>query len=385
MIKVRSAVAGSTALRLSLAAPNGHRCPGPGQAHRRCHPFRHHGAGYRGHRHRASSWSPRSPGRSAAAARAGPWSPPSQGPAQVRTRTVRNPPDRPANRIPSSASLPVITRHPRSRMSTPAPQAGWTAPDGGRGAPPRVRPASRREPPPGGPRQCGPGRDPGPRPRPRPGPGQELPGAGRGDAGHSGRCLRAAVLPAAVLPAAEFRGRRRSAGPDPGGPPGPEGGSLRAFQRRDGRGHAGLARHRLPAHADARLRARRRSGVANAYNNANTLPNAVYDLMLGGILTSVVVPLLVSAAKRDADGGEAYDQRMFTLATRAVRAHRGGHAGRAPAGQPVRPRVHRPRAPPDGDLRVLLHPADLLLRGELAGRRDPQRAGPSSPRRCGPR
>ena len=23
-------------------------------------------------------------------------------------------------------------------------------------------------------------------------------------------------------------------------------------------------------------------GVANSYNNANTLPNAVYDLMLGG-------------------------------------------------------------------------------------------------------
>jgi putative peptidoglycan lipid II flippase len=58
--------------------------------------------------------------------------------------------------------------------------------------------------------------------------------------------------------------------------------------------------------------------VANAYNNANTLPNAVYDLMLGGILTSVVVPLLVNAAKRDADGGEAYDQRMFTLATAAL-------------------------------------------------------------------
>jgi putative peptidoglycan lipid II flippase len=59
-------------------------------------------------------------------------------------------------------------------------------------------------------------------------------------------------------------------------------------------------------------------GVANSYNNANTLPNAVYDLMLGGILTSVVVPLLVAAAKRDADRGEAYDQRMFTLATIAL-------------------------------------------------------------------
>jgi putative peptidoglycan lipid II flippase len=60
------------------------------------------------------------------------------------------------------------------------------------------------------------------------------------------------------------------------------------------------------------------AGVANAYNNANTLPNTVYDLMLGGILTSIVVPLLVNAAKRDSDGGEAYDQRMFTLATAAL-------------------------------------------------------------------
>ncbi len=60
------------------------------------------------------------------------------------------------------------------------------------------------------------------------------------------------------------------------------------------------------------------TGIANAYNNANTLPNAVYDLMLGGILTSVIVPLLVTAAKRDSDGGEAYDQRMFTLATSAL-------------------------------------------------------------------
>ncbi len=62
------------------------------------------------------------------------------------------------------------------------------------------------------------------------------------------------------------------------------------------------------------------TGVANAYNNANTLPNTVYDLMLGGILTSVVVPLLVNAAKRDRDRGEAYDQRMFTLGTVALLA-----------------------------------------------------------------
>jgi putative peptidoglycan lipid II flippase len=59
-------------------------------------------------------------------------------------------------------------------------------------------------------------------------------------------------------------------------------------------------------------------GLANAYNNSNTLPNTVYYLMLGGIFTSVVVPLLVKAARRDPDGGEAYAQRMFSLGVVAL-------------------------------------------------------------------
>jgi putative peptidoglycan lipid II flippase len=59
--------------------------------------------------------------------------------------------------------------------------------------------------------------------------------------------------------------------------------------------------------------------LGDAYNLANTLPNAVYNLALGGILTSVVVPLLVSAAKRDSgDRGEAYNQRIFTLGVLAL-------------------------------------------------------------------
>ncbi|HVI38908.1 MAG TPA: murein biosynthesis integral membrane protein MurJ [Gaiellales bacterium] len=58
--------------------------------------------------------------------------------------------------------------------------------------------------------------------------------------------------------------------------------------------------------------------LGNAYNNANTLPNTVYYLMLGGIFTSVVVPLLVRAARRDPDKGEAYAQRMFSLGAVAL-------------------------------------------------------------------
>jgi putative peptidoglycan lipid II flippase len=53
--------------------------------------------------------------------------------------------------------------------------------------------------------------------------------------------------------------------------------------------------------------------LADAYNIPNAAPNAVYDLLLGGILTSVVVPLLVKAVRDDAQAGEEYAQRLLTL------------------------------------------------------------------------
>ena len=55
------------------------------------------------------------------------------------------------------------------------------------------------------------------------------------------------------------------------------------------------------------------AAVADAFNLANTAPNIVYELLLGGVLTSVVVPLLVRAAREDGDQGEAYAQRLLTL------------------------------------------------------------------------
>ena len=54
--------------------------------------------------------------------------------------------------------------------------------------------------------------------------------------------------------------------------------------------------------------------VSNDYTAANTLPNMVYELLLGGVLASVIVPLLVRARTRDTDQGQAYAQRLFTLA-----------------------------------------------------------------------
>lgn len=53
--------------------------------------------------------------------------------------------------------------------------------------------------------------------------------------------------------------------------------------------------------------------LGSIYNLSNTIPNIVYDLLFGGILTSVIVPLIVQAKKRDAEYGEEYEQRFFTI------------------------------------------------------------------------
>ncbi|MEP6852357.1 MAG: murein biosynthesis integral membrane protein MurJ [bacterium] len=54
------------------------------------------------------------------------------------------------------------------------------------------------------------------------------------------------------------------------------------------------------------------SRVADSYNLANILPNMVYELLLGGVLSSVVIPLIVTAQEHDRDRGEAYTQRLLS-------------------------------------------------------------------------
>ena len=60
--------------------------------------------------------------------------------------------------------------------------------------------------------------------------------------------------------------------------------------------------------------------VGNAYTNAQFFPGMIYELLLGAILTSVLVPVLVRARKSDPDGGTAYTQRLLTLAVLALGA-----------------------------------------------------------------
>lgn len=52
---------------------------------------------------------------------------------------------------------------------------------------------------------------------------------------------------------------------------------------------------------------------ADLFTNANTIPNTLYILVAGGVFNVVLVPQMVRAMKRDADGGEAYVNRVVTL------------------------------------------------------------------------
>ncbi|GAA2665963.1 MULTISPECIES: murein biosynthesis integral membrane protein MurJ [Actinosynnema] len=57
------------------------------------------------------------------------------------------------------------------------------------------------------------------------------------------------------------------------------------------------------------------SGALNdSYQAATTLPTMINELLLGGVLTSVAIPMLVRAEKEDPDGGESYAQWLVTMA-----------------------------------------------------------------------
>ncbi len=52
---------------------------------------------------------------------------------------------------------------------------------------------------------------------------------------------------------------------------------------------------------------------ADIFDTANTIPNALYILVAGGIFNVVLVPQLVRSMKSDPDGGDAYANRVITL------------------------------------------------------------------------
>lgn len=53
--------------------------------------------------------------------------------------------------------------------------------------------------------------------------------------------------------------------------------------------------------------------INDSYSLANNFPNIVYELLLGGVLASVVIPSLTRAQHEDEDGGESFAQRLLTV------------------------------------------------------------------------
>ncbi|WP_374207320.1 murein biosynthesis integral membrane protein MurJ [Streptomyces sp. APSN-46.1] len=58
--------------------------------------------------------------------------------------------------------------------------------------------------------------------------------------------------------------------------------------------------------------------LGDGYAVANTVPNILYMLLVGGALNAVFVPELVKAAKEHKDGGAAYTDRLLTACTAAL-------------------------------------------------------------------
>ena len=56
------------------------------------------------------------------------------------------------------------------------------------------------------------------------------------------------------------------------------------------------------------------SAVGDAYTSAQFLPSQVYEMLLGGILTSVLIPMLVRRRKTDPDRGQAHAQKLLSFA-----------------------------------------------------------------------
>jgi putative peptidoglycan lipid II flippase len=112
--------------------------------------------------------------------------------------------------------------------------------------------------------------------------------------------------------------------PEPGGPEGTPAASAATGQERDRRSLLGssalMAAGTVVSRASGFVRGALLAAAlgtslhADVFNIANTIPNMLYILLAGGVFNAVLVPQLVRAMRNDPDGGEAYTNRIVTLA-----------------------------------------------------------------------
>jgi len=82
--------------------------------------------------------------------------------------------------------------------------------------------------------------------------------------------------------------------------------------------------------------------VADAYNGANSFPNMIYELLLGGLLSSLFIPMLMRARLRGRQYTQVFTQRVLAagISSGSWSPNRRGHCP-----FPVSLAVRR-RAPP---------------------------------------
>ncbi|MEO6713153.1 MAG: murein biosynthesis integral membrane protein MurJ [Mycobacteriales bacterium] len=90
--------------------------------------------------------------------------------------------------------------------------------------------------------------------------------------------------------------------------------------------------------------------LPDTYAVANVMPNILYELLLGGVLTSVIVPVLVRSARDDGDGGAAFSQALLSMVAAALALL----TFVAVLFAPVLMRLYSNDRGPDFDLQVLL-------------------------------
>ena len=72
----------------------------------------------------------------------------------------------------------------------------------------------------------------------------------------------------------------------------------------------GFAKTFVLAYAIGQTRSRR---AADAFAVSNQLPNNIYALIAGGLLSAVLIPQIVRAMSQHSDGGTAYVNKIVTL------------------------------------------------------------------------
>ena len=75
------------------------------------------------------------------------------------------------------------------------------------------------------------------------------------------------------------------------------------------------------------------AAVADAYNGANSFPNMVYELLLGGILSSILVPWLIRARLRGSRYSVEFTQRLLVACSVVMLLITIAAAAAAPASQ----------------------------------------------------